>query len=78
MRPIAMIEDEVELRRAVRDGLVRYGFEVVEGSTIADARRLAPDADLLLLDLGLPDGDGLSLCSELAGVVPLIVLSTRR
>ena len=36
MRPIAMIEDEVELRRAVRDGLVRYGFEVLEGSTIAE------------------------------------------
>ena len=77
MTAIAMIEDEVELRRAVRDLLQRYGFETLEGATIADARALAGQADLMLLDLGLPDGDGLSLCSELAGRVPLIVLSAR-
>jgi two-component system, OmpR family, response regulator RegX3 len=77
VRPIAMIEDEVELRLAVRDALVRYGFDVLEGSTMLDAKRLAPDAELLLLDLGLPDGDGLSLCTELAHVVPLIVISAR-
>jgi DNA-binding response OmpR family regulator len=77
MTSIAMIEDEVELRRAVRDLLQRYGFETLEGSTIADARALAGQADLLLLDLGLPDGDGLSLCGELAERVPLIVLSAR-
>ena len=77
MRPVAMIEDEDELRRAVGDALRRYGFDVLEGSTIADAERLAPIADLLLLDLGLPDGDGLSLCAELASVVPLIVISAR-
>jgi len=77
MRPVAMIEDEVELRRAVGDALQRYGFEVLEGSTIADAERLAPIADLLLLDLGLPDGDGLDLCARLAGIVPVIVISAR-
>jgi DNA-binding response OmpR family regulator len=77
MRPVAMIEDEAELRRAVCDALTRYGFEVLEGSTIADAQTLARQADLLLLDLGLPDGDGLSLCAELADVVPLIVISAR-
>ena len=72
-----MVEDEVELRSAVRDLLVRYGFEVVEGSTVAEARALAGMADLMLLDLGLPDGDGLSLCAEIAAVMPLIVLSAR-
>jgi DNA-binding response OmpR family regulator len=77
MTSIAMIEDEVELRRAVRDLLQRYGFEILEGATIADARALAGQADLMLLDLGLPDGDGLSLCAELAESVPLIVLSAR-
>jgi len=77
MTAIAMIEDEVELRLAVRDLLRRYGFETLEGSTIAEARTLAGQADLMLLDLGLPDGDGLSLCGELAEQVPLIVLSAR-
>ena len=74
---IAMIEDEAELRHAVRDLLMRYGFDVREGGTIADARRLAPEVDLVLLDLGLPDGDGLGLCRELAAIVPVIVLSAR-
>ncbi len=77
MRPVIVVEDEVELRSAVRDSLIRFGFEVIEAATIADARRLAPEGDLLLLDLGLPDGDGLLLCAELAGVVPIIVISAR-
>ncbi len=77
MTTIAIVEDEVELRSAVRDLLVRYGFVVLEGSTIAEARLLAVSADLMLLDLGLPDGDGLSLCAVLAASVPLIVLSAR-
>ncbi|HSB87171.1 MAG TPA: response regulator transcription factor, partial [Ilumatobacteraceae bacterium] len=72
-----VVEDEVELRAAVRDALVRYGFDVIEASTVAQARLLAPDGALLLLDLGLPDGDGLILCAELASVVPIIVISAR-
>ena len=77
MTTVAIVEDEAELRRAVCDSLVRYGFDVLEGSTIAEARTLAPRVDLLLLDLGLPDGDGLTLCNELTGIVPLIVISAR-
>jgi DNA-binding response OmpR family regulator len=50
---------------------------VVEAGTVADARRLAPEGELLLLDLGLPDGDGLLLCAELAGILPIIVISAR-
>ncbi len=77
MRPVIVVEDEAELRWAVRDALIRFGFDVIEAATIADARRLAPDGDLLLLDLGLPDGDGLVLCAELAGMLPIIVISAR-
>jgi DNA-binding response OmpR family regulator len=77
MRPVIVVEDEIELRSAVCDSLIRFGFDVVEAATIADARRLAPDGELLLLDLGLPDGDGLLLCAELAGVLPIIVISAR-
>jgi two-component system response regulator RegX3 len=77
VRPVVVVEDEVELRSAVHDALVRYGFDVIDAGSIADARRLAPDGDLLLLDLGLPDGDGLQLCADLAGTLPIIVISAR-
>jgi DNA-binding response OmpR family regulator len=77
VRPVIVVEDEIELRAAVRDSLIRFGFDVIEAATIADARRLAPEGELLLLDLGLPDGDGLQLCAELAGVLPIIVISAR-
>lgn len=77
MNPIAVVEDEADVRSAVVEALERHGFEVIEGSTILDARRLASSASLLLLDLGLPDGDGLALCRELAAVVPIIVISAR-
>jgi DNA-binding response OmpR family regulator len=77
MAVMAVIEDEDELRAAVRDTLERHGYEVVEGASIAAAKTLAPQVELLLLDLGLPDGDGLGLCMELAPIVPLIVISAR-
>jgi len=77
VNPIAIVEDEAEVRSAVVEALERHGFEVIEGSTMLDARRLASSASLLLLDLGLPDGDGLELCRELAAVVPIIVISAR-
>jgi DNA-binding response OmpR family regulator len=77
MRPLIVVEDELELRDAVTDALKRYGFDVIGATTIADARRLAGQGELLLLDLGLPDGDGLLLCRELAGTLPIIVISAR-
>ena len=64
---ILVVDDEPAIRRLVRGALERGGYSVVEGATGRDALNALPidKPDLVLLDLGLPDRDGLEL-------VPLI------
>lgn len=78
---ILLIEDEEKIRRFVRLALEREGFEVHEAASVerglieAGTRR----PDLVVLDLGLPDGDGLDLIRDLRAWsdVPVLVLSAR-
>jgi two-component system KDP operon response regulator KdpE len=78
---ILVVEDEQEIRRFVCLSLERDGFEVYEADGVqrgliqAGTRR----PDLLVLDLGLPDGDGVDLIRELRSWsdMPIIVLSAR-
>jgi two-component system KDP operon response regulator KdpE len=76
-----LIEDERQIRRFVRTALEAEGWSVVEAETmrqgLADAGTRKPD--LIILDLGLPDGDGMEFLRELRGwsKVPVIVLSAR-
>jgi two-component system KDP operon response regulator KdpE len=76
-----VIEDEAPIRRFVRMALEGEGWSVVEADTrrqgLVDAGTHKPD--LVILDLGLPDGDGVDLLRELRtwSSVPVIVLSAR-
>ena len=78
---ILVVEDEADIRRFVRLALVSEGHEVFEADGLqrglieAGTRR----PDLLVLDLGLPDGDGVDLIRDLRGWsrAPVIVLSAR-
>ncbi len=78
---ILIVEDEAEIRRFVRLALESEGHEVFEAEGLqrglieAGTRR----PDLLVLDLGLPDGDGVDLIRSLRGwsQAPVIVLSAR-
>jgi two-component system KDP operon response regulator KdpE len=78
---ILLVDDEVALQRTVATLLRSAGYEVVISPTGQDALRQADDAapDLVLLDLGLPDLDGLEVCRRLRAMVPvpIIVLSAR-
>jgi two-component system OmpR family response regulator len=78
---ILLVEDNPPLAEAVRDALRRAGFAVDHAATAAEAHELAGLSDhaLVLLDLGLPDGDGLRLLPVLrqGGRVPVIVLTAR-
>lgn len=79
---ILVVEDEVPIRRLLRTTLGAHRFEVLEAGTAARALaavRADPAPDLVLLDLGLPDRDGLDLLRELrtGSPVPVIVLTSR-
>jgi two-component system, OmpR family, KDP operon response regulator KdpE len=82
---VLVIDDEVEIRRALRTGLTDHGFEVEavasgeEGLTVAAARR----PDVVLLDLGLPGLDGFAVLTRLrehsrAAVIVLSVMADER
>jgi len=76
-----VIEDEPQIRRFVRGALEAEGWAVHEAGTLRDGLAAAGtrQPDLLVLDLGLPDGDGLTLIRDVRGwsAVPIIVLSAR-
>jgi two-component system KDP operon response regulator KdpE len=80
-RVAILVEDERQIRRFVRTALEAEGWSVVETDTVrqglTDAGTRKPD--LIILDLGLPDGDGMDFIRDVRGwsKVPIIVLSAR-
>lgn len=78
---ILVIDDDLQIRRLLHGALSRAAYEVVEAKTGREALGLAASArpDAILLDLGLPDRDGLELVPLLLreAQVPLLVVSAR-
>jgi two-component system response regulator RegX3 len=87
---VLLVEDDEPVARTLRRGLLRYGFTVEWVMTGREALAAADAAgghggdvrepyDVVLLDLGLPDAEGLDVCKALRerGEVPIIVISAR-
>jgi two-component system, OmpR family, KDP operon response regulator KdpE len=83
---VLLVEDDRELRQTLRDALSVEGYEVVASGSAADAiavlrHSMASDRplDVLLLDLGLPDGDGGDLLRtvRVQYALPVLIISAR-
>ncbi|PWW54284.1 two-component system KDP operon response regulator KdpE [Actinokineospora spheciospongiae] len=76
-----MVDDEPQIVRALRINLTAHGYEVVTAADGAAALRAAAERhpDVVVLDLGLPDLDGVEVIEGLRGwtTVPILVLSAR-
>lgn len=66
---ILIIEDDLDILHSNRDALELVGYRVITGNTLAIGRELVKkqSPDLIILDVLLPDGNGLEYCEELRG-----------
>ncbi len=78
---VLVVDDETPIRRFLRLSLAAEGYRVLEAGTAAEALERVADQrpDVVILDLGLPDRDGLALTREIRewSGVPIVVLSAR-
>jgi len=78
---VLVVEDEPQMRKFLRASLTSHGYRLVEAETVKQAVALATshNPEIVLLDLGLPDGDGIDLTRTLRGwmTAPIIVVSAR-
>ena len=82
MKHILIVEDDITLGNALRYNLLREGYAVTLSASAAEAHRRFKKSvfDLVILDVGLPDGSGFSLCrifKELRREIPVIFLPAR-
>jgi DNA-binding response OmpR family regulator len=83
---VLLIEDDTRLSELVSATVAQYGYEVATAGTIADAQKALHDDDLpsvILLDISLPDGNGLELMQAMRKVpktqnIPIVVLTGRQ
>ncbi len=78
---VLIVDDEPAIRRLLRTGLAAGGYRTIEAETAAEAIAMAggESPDLILLDLGLPDMEGIDLVRTIraGSAVPIVVLSAR-
>ena len=78
---IAVVEDDPEISRMMADFMTEHGFEVTAARTGRDLDRVMSGGkiDRVILDVGLPGEDGLSICRRLRGksTVPIIMVTGR-
>lgn len=77
---ILVVEDDDNLRSTLIDNLELEGFKILEASTIQAAKENIESADLCILDIMLPDGNGYDFCSWVRcenNTLPILMLTAR-
>lgn len=76
---VLVVEDDLAVAEPLIEGLRRNGLDVVHVGLAVEVVPASHDVDVILLDLGLPDGDGLSVLRELrmGSEVPVIIVTAR-
>ena len=78
---ILLVEDDTALRAALNELLLREGYEVAQADSIFEAKQLRKDdVHLILLDVSLPDGDGVDLCKQWrreSVITPILFLTAK-
>ena len=78
---LLLVEDDTALRGALEELLTREGYEVIKASNVRTAvETMNTEIDLAMLDVGLPDGDGVSLCRKWRGEgvqAPILFLTAK-
>lgn len=78
-KKILILEDDENLGRGIAFTFEKDGYDVVSAGSIKDGKRMLEqhNIDLIILDLGLPDGNGMDLCKEIRthSKVPIIMLT---
>lgn len=76
---VLIVEDQADIADALRSGLSDHGFETAMAHTCQAALERYTDADAILLDVGLPDGNGMDVCRTIraSSSVPIIMVSGR-
>ncbi len=81
MTPVLVVDDEVQIRKLLRLYLEKNGFIVSEADSCSEGMRqfMGVKPGIVLLDLGLPDGDGREMLQSIrsCGDTPVIILSVR-
>jgi DNA-binding response OmpR family regulator len=80
---LLLVEDELDIQRFLAHALSEAGYQVDSASDAKAARKMAADSEyhILVIDLGLPDQDGIDLIGSLRQVgvrAPVLILSARR
>ena len=81
MSTILLVEDNPHIMKINHTSLMMEGYDILEATTIAECRAAlkSHDVDLIVLDIMLPDGNGVELCSELKHryEIPILFLPKR-